>query len=151
MWEGDFQMVIAIIFHYHTKVSFHYYKSANTFNGQTSHAVLQWSVDSLIVQLERHVIFQYGHSSMKAFLLTIYVPCSIEDFSTTVLASLHFYHCMFQLWVARISLSAEESWAGLVACTFNRELERSLLVSKLLPTRRVDSLAPVLPSIPVLF
>lgn len=144
-------MVTAIIFHYHTKVSFHYYKSANASNGQTSHPVLQWSVDSLVVQLERHVIFQYEHSSMKAFLLTIYIPCSIEDFCMTVLASLQFNHCIFQLWVARISLSAEESWAGLMACTFNRELERPLVVSKLLPTHRVDSLAPALTSVPSLF
>lgn len=62
-------MVIAIIFHYHTKVSFHYYKSANVSNGHTSQPVLHWSVDSLIVHLERHAICQYGHSSMKAFLL----------------------------------------------------------------------------------
>lgn len=127
-------MVIAIIFHYHTKVSFYYYESANVSNGHASQPILHWSVDSLIVQLERHVICQYGHSSMKAFLLTIYISCSAEDFSTTVLAPLHLHYCIFQLWVAGISLLAEESWAGLIACAFNRELERSLVVSKLLPT-----------------
>lgn len=58
-------MVIAIKFHYHTKASFHYYKSANTFNGHALQSVLHWSVDSLIVQLERCVICQYGHSSIK--------------------------------------------------------------------------------------
>lgn len=59
-------MVIAIIFHYHTKVSFHYYKSANISNGYALKSVLHWSVDSLIVQLERCIICQYAHSSMKA-------------------------------------------------------------------------------------
>lgn len=145
-------MVIAIIFHYHTKVSFHYYKSANISNGHASQPVLHWSVDSLIVQLERHVVCQYGHSSVKDFLLTIYIPSSAEDFSMTVLAPLYFHHCIFQLWVAGISLIAEESWAGLIAHAFNkRELERSLVVSKLLPTHWVASLPLVLPWIPMLF
>lgn len=86
LWEGDFQVVIAIILHYHTEVSFYYYKSANISNGHASQLVLHWSVDSFVVQLERHVICQYGHSSMKVFVLTVYIPSSAEDFSMTVLA-----------------------------------------------------------------
>lgn len=62
-------MVIAIIFHYHTKVSFHYYKSANVSNGHASQPFLHWSVDSFVVQLQRHVICQYGQSTLKAFPL----------------------------------------------------------------------------------
>lgn len=84
MWEGDLQMVIAIIFHYHAEVSFHYNKSANVSNGHASQTVLHWSVGSLIVQLGKHVICHYGHSSMKALLLKIYIPCSAEDFSMTL-------------------------------------------------------------------
>jgi len=136
--------VIAIIFHYRTKVSFHYDKSAGVSNGHALQLVLHWSVDSLVVPLERHVTGQYEHFSIKAFLLTVYIPCNAEDFFVTVSSPLHFHRCIFQLWVAGISLLAEESWAGLVARAFNREWERSLTVRKLLPTHRVDALPSVL-------
>lgn len=74
-------MVIAIIFHYHTKVSFHYYKSANISNGHALQSVLHWSVDSLIVQLERCVFV-----SMDILPWKVYITSSAENFSVTVLA-----------------------------------------------------------------